>query len=337
MVRSALLLAFLTSSSAIATSLDAHDVDVTGVARVFLDELGAGEYLLSVVDALAPPIVDPASAVPERCEIVPDDLTPIRTVAGFVFRCETPLTFDDALKLPWSLAGAVVVARWIDGDEASRYFRGSGREIAVPLTQLRAGGGSTSRVSSAFFILGVEHIVFGIDHLFFVFGLLMLVQGFWSLVRTVTAFTIAHSITLAATVLGYLSLPAGPVEAAIALSIVLLAREIIVGRRERDTLVHRHPWAVALVFGLLHGFGFAGALGEIGLRSQDVPLALLSFNIGVEAGQLAFVALVVLAHQIAVRRVPGEVFSRARLPLGYALGVIATFWFLGRLPDVWIG
>ena len=152
--------------------------------------------------------------------------------------------------------------------------------------------------------------------------------------KTITAFTIAHSITLAAAVMGVVTLDRGPVEAAIALSIVLLAREIVVGYSGHTHLVHRRPWLVAFVFGLLHGLGFAGALGEIGLRSADVPLALLTFNLGVEAGQLAFVVLLVLLN-----RMVGETL-RFRVPrfepaLGYALGGLAMLWLFDRLPAVW--
>ncbi|MQA91179.1 MAG: hypothetical protein GEU90_13260 [Gemmatimonas sp.] len=136
-----------------------------------------------------------------------------------------------------------------------------------------------------------------------------------------------------AAVLDVVPVESGPVEAAIALSIVLLAREIVMGNRGEKHLVHRKPWLVAFAFGLLHGLGFAGALGEIGLRNSDVPLALLSFNVGVEAGQLAFVAALVL-----VQRIGGQGL-RSRLPrlepaLGYALGALAMFWLFGRLPAV---
>jgi hydrogenase/urease accessory protein HupE len=202
------------------------------------------------------------------------------------------------------------------------------------LGDLLAGAGSGFRLAERYFALGTEHILLGIDHLLFVLGLLLLVRGAGPLVKTITAFTIAHSITLAAAVMGVVTLDRGPVEAAIALSIVLLAREIVVGYSGHTHLVHRRPWLVAFVFGLLHGLGFAGALGEIGLRSADVPLALLTFNLGVEAGQLAFVVLLVLLN-----RMVGETL-RFRVPrfepaLGYALGGLAMLWLFDRLPAVW--
>jgi hypothetical protein len=246
--------------------------------------------------------------------------------------------------LPWSLPGVVVLARWNDGTEASAYFRGDGARVVVELGALRAAAGSRWQLASRYFGLGWEHILFGIDHLLFVAGLLLLVHGAGTLVKTITAFTVAHSITLGVAALGYVRVPAAPVEAAIALSIVLLARELVVGTAGRVHLIHRRPWIVAFVFGLLHGFGFAGALGDLGLRAGDVPLALLFFNLGVEAGQLAFVraalaALALASSAFAVRgRAAAADFSGAswrpavQLAIGYAIGVIATRWLIERLP-----
>ena len=182
--------------------------------------------------------------------------------------------------------------------------------------------------------IGTEHILLGIDHLLFVLGLLLLVRGFIPLVKTVTAFTVAHSFTLGASVLGYIPLDRSAIEATIALSIVLLAREIVAADRGVIHLTHRKPWLVAFVFGLLHGLGLAGALGEIGLPDTAIPLALLFFNLGVEAGQLLFVLLLLAAHSLL------KDVIRARLPkmepiLGYALGALATLWFFDRLPGIW--
>ncbi|MBI4541169.1 MAG: HupE/UreJ family protein [Gemmatimonadetes bacterium] len=321
-------------SSATAVVAAAHDVDVTSVARLFLDQVGERRYLLSVVDTRVPPIMDVRGVLPQRCALLPAEAAGIRVVAGFAFDCEEGLNFDDVITLPWGLAGVVVVARWSDGTDASAYFRGDGRAVPIRLADLRAGAGSTGRLASRYFALGGEHILFGIDHLLFVLGLLLLVRGLWPLVKTVTAFTVAHSITLGAAVLGYVPVQRAPVEAAIALSIVLLAREIVVGHRGRVHLVHRQPWLVAFIFGLLHGLGFAGALGEIGLRSSDIPLALLFFNLGVEAGQLAFVTVLVVLNHV-MRRAARTLLPRLEPVVGYALGTLATLWFLDRLPAVW--
>ena len=312
----------------------AHDIDVTSVARVFLDEIGDRRYLLSVVDARVPPILDRPGVLPARCAPVAVEDLDIRVVSGFVFECDTVLNTDDVLTLPWSLAGVVVLARWADGSAASAYFRGRRGSVPVELADLRAGPGSRLGLAGTYLALGTEHILGGIDHLLFVLGLLVLVSGFGALVKTITAFTVAHSITLGASVLGYIPIDRAPIEAAIALSIVLLAREIVVGYQGRVHLTHRKPWLVAFVFGLLHGLGFAGALGELGLPGSAIPLALLFFNLGVEAGQLLFVLVLLALHRLL------QGTTRARLPkwepvLGYALGALATLWFFDRLPAIW--
>jgi hypothetical protein len=315
----------------------AHDVDVTSVARVFLDQLGDRRYLLSVVDARVPPIVDPRGVLPARCAPVPPEEAEVLVVAGFVFECDTPLASEDELVLPWSLAGVVVLARWAEGPTTSAYFRGAQGSVRVALGGLRAEPGSWARVAGTYFVLGAEHILLGVDHLLFVLGLLLLVRGASALVKTVTAFTVAHSVTLGASVLGYIPLDRAPIEAAIALSIVLLAREIVMAGRGFSHLTHRKPWLVAFVFGLLHGLGFAGALGDIGLPASAIPLALLFFNLGVEAGQLAFVFAVLALHRVVARRALETRLTRLEPALGYALGALATLWFFERLPAVWGG
>ncbi len=316
------------------TPLLAHDVDVTSVARVFLDEIGEGRYLLSVVDAKVPRITDPRAVLPARCTPVAAEDIGIRVLSGFVFECETPLAAGDVLTLPWSLAGVVVLARWADGSEGSGYFRGRRGAVPVTIGDLRATGGSVLRVAGTYLRLGTEHILLGIDHLLFVLGLMLLVRGFVPLVKTITAFTLAHSFTLAASALGYIPIHRAPIEAAIALSIVLLAREIVVAGRGPAHLTHRKPWLVAFVFGLLHGLGFAGALGDIGLPERAIPAALLFFNLGVEAGQLAFVLVLLAVHRLM------QGSKRSWMPkldpvVGYALGALATMWFFDRLPAIW--
>lgn len=185
-------------------------------------------------------------------------------------------------------------------------------------------------VALAYARLGVEHILLGVDHLLFVLALLVLVDGWRRLAWTITAFTVAHSITLAAATLGWVAVPPPPVEAVIALSIVFVAGEILRSRQERPGLARRSPWLVAFTFGLLHGFGFAGALGEIGLPQREVPLALLSFNVGVEVGQLLFVGAVLL-----LARVPA--LLRWRVPawwpqaLAYGVGGVAMSWVFERV------
>jgi hydrogenase/urease accessory protein HupE len=187
---------------------------------------------------------------------------------------------------------------------------------------------SWQQVASTYTMLGVEHILLGIDHLLFVLALLMIVEGWRKLVATVTAFTLAHSITLAAATLGFVKVPQSPVEAVIALSILFVAAEIIHWRQGRPGITRRKPWLVAFTFGLLHGFGFAGALTEIGLPEHAIPLALLFFNVGVEAGQLLFIACVVVAWS-ALRKFewPEWVW---RIPV-YGIGTMAAFWTIERI------
>jgi hydrogenase/urease accessory protein HupE len=179
---------------------------------------------------------------------------------------------------------------------------------------------------------GIEHILLGFDHLLFVLALILIVRSGRVLLLTVTAFTIAHSITLSLATLGMVRVPGPPVEATIALSILLLACEIIRGQRGRESLTAKRPWLVAFTFGLLHGFGFAGALTEIGLPQGDVPLALFAFNVGVEIGQLIFIG-VVLGALILARRIGfPPIVERFALPVAtYAIGILAAFWFIERL------
>ncbi|MBX7539689.1 HupE/UreJ family protein [Qipengyuania sphaerica] len=187
---------------------------------------------------------------------------------------------------------------------------------------------SASQVWRSYFVIGVEHILTGWDHLLFVIALVLLVGRAWAVVKAATAFTVAHSLTLAAVTLGAAGLPQRPVEALIALSIVFLAVEIARGTRE--TLTRRLPWLVAFVFGLLHGFGFAGALREIGLPEGEVPAALISFNLGVEAGQLAVIAAV-LVTLWGLRSVKPAAEARAIRLASYPIGIIGAYWLVDRV------
>ena len=186
------------------------------------------------------------------------------------------------------------------------------------------------QVISDYFALGVEHILGGIDHLLFVLCLLLIVKGKWLLVKTITAFTVAHSITLALATLGFVSVPQAPVEAVIALSILFLAVELVKQQQGKSDLAMRAPWVVAFIFGLLHGFGFAGALSEIGLPQADIPLALLMFNVGVEAGQLLFIAAVLLTIQLwkLVIKIEPSWLPRAT---AYVIGSLSAFWIISRV------
>lgn len=193
-----------------------------------------------------------------------------------------------------------------------------------------AGQQTTLEVAATYFLLGVEHILGGFDHLLFVLALILLIHDARQLVKTVTAFTVAHSITLAGAALGYFSLPQPPVEATIALSIAFVASEILKADPQAPRLSERYTWVVAFAFGLLHGFGFAGALKELGLPHSDVPMALLTFNLGVEAGQLMFIAAV-LTIFAGTKVILGTMPSFSRAVAAYAIGITATFWLVSRL------
>jgi hydrogenase/urease accessory protein HupE len=202
---------------------------------------------------------------------------------------------------------------------------------AQPTAQLygsaedRRGRGEIAR---AYLVLGVQHILSGFDHLLFVAGLLFLVGFRRRLIGTITAFTLAHSITLACSVFGLITLRSPPVEAAIALSIVLVASEAL---RQRDTLAKRLPALVSFLFGLVHGLGFAGALKEIGLPQSHLPLALFTFNVGVEIGQLM---VVLLAFGVVHLPVPRRWLGVARRPALYGIGALAAYWSIQRVAAI---
>ncbi|HET9473110.1 MAG TPA: HupE/UreJ family protein, partial [Steroidobacteraceae bacterium] len=189
-------------------------------------------------------------------------------------------------------------------------------------------------VARSYFVLGVEHILGGIDHLLFVLALLLIVRGGRRIFITVTAFTLAHSITLVAATLGWVRVPGPPVEAMIALSIVFVAAEAVQGLRGKPGLTARAPWVVAFSFGLLHGFGFAGALAEVGLPQTAITVALLMFNVGVEMGQLIFVACILGVGALLLRQ-SVKPPQWARVLPAYAIGTVAMFWVVERIGAFW--
>jgi hydrogenase/urease accessory protein HupE len=185
-------------------------------------------------------------------------------------------------------------------------------------------------VVGTYIVQGIRHILFGADHMLFVLGLLLIVKDRWMLLKTVTAFTVAHSITLAIATLGYAEVPVVPLNAAIALSILFLGPEIVRSWRGETSFTIRHPWVVAFAFGLLHGFGFASALTSAGLPRQDLPLALVSFNVGVELGQLGFIALILaLENSFRILEIRWPRWVQA-VP-GYTVGSLGAFWTVQRV------
>ncbi len=238
-----------------------------------------------------------------------------------------------------------VLARVERADGTSQTMRLTPSEPAFTVT----AAADTIEVVKTYFELGVEHILLGIDHLLFVLALLFLVRSWPRLIGTVTSFTLAHSLTLAAATLGWVHVSQAPVEAAIALSILFVAAEILRADKGQPGLAAHKPWIVAFVFGLLHGLGFAGALREVGLPEHAIPLALAFFNIGVEAGQLLFIAAFFALVWASTRLFPARPFmdgrratqttwnTTARLtsPAAYVIGTLASFWLIERTVGFW--
>ena len=226
--------------------------------------------------------------------------------------------------LEGTMTDALVRVEFADGITWTQRLTPHRPAATIPL------GDSPFAVAGVYLRLGVEHILSGVDHLLFVLALLIIARERWRLLTTVTAFTGAHSITLALATLGFVRVPPRPVEAVIALSIALVAVEIVRGRQGRVGITARAPWVVAFAFGLLHGFGFAGALNEVGLPPGHIPLALLFFNLGVELGQLLFIAAV-LSVVWLIRRVWARSPRWTELVPPYVIGTVAMFWVLQRI------
>jgi hydrogenase/urease accessory protein HupE len=223
---------------------------------------------------------------------------------------------------------ALLRVQLIDGSMRTTVLRPDSPSFLIPEKA------SKPKIAGSYLLLGIEHILGGFDHLLFVLGLLLIVRSTMLLIKTITSFTLAHSVTLAMATLGFVHVPQAPVEAVIALSIIFLATELSKQHRGETGLTTKAPWLVALCFGLLHGFGFAGALTEVGLPQTDIPLALLFFNIGVEVGQLMFVAGVLAVTWLIQK-------MKLRWPVwvehmpAYAIGSLAAFWFIQRTVSFW--
>jgi hydrogenase/urease accessory protein HupE len=232
----------------------------------------------------------------------------------------------DIVGLQATITDVLVRVQMLDGSYSTSLVRPSKPRIEIATSR------SSLEVATAYLMHGIEHILFGYDHLLFVLALILIVRGFRVLLITVTAFTVAHSITLSLATLGVVHVPGPPVEATIALSILLLACEIIRSDRGQPSLTAQWPWLVAFSFGLLHGFGFASALTDIGLPQGDIPLALFAFNVGVETGQLIFIAVILGVLQCARWiKLPVLVERHARAVATYSIGIMAAYWFVERL------
>jgi hypothetical protein len=253
-------------------------------------------------------------------------------------RAGTAWLFTARLQCTGGLAGKTIAIEGLEAfvtDVLVRMQRADGTVETHVLKPLQPsvtlqGAGEARRGASAYLYLGIEHILLGIDHLLFVLGLLLIVRDRWMLVKTVTAFTIAHSITLAVATFGIARVPAAPLNVAIALSILFLGPEVVRVWRGETSFTIRHPWVVAFAFGLLHGFGFASGLAQLGLPRNEIPLALLLFNVGVEIGQLAFVLIILLLERSFRLLQVNWPRLVQRMP-GYAVGTLGAFWTIQRL------
>jgi hydrogenase/urease accessory protein HupE len=297
----------------------AHDL---GVAQLTLRS--DGDTVLRLSAKLSTKVEPTTPQLPEGCVIeeqVERVVSRVTQVLEYRIRCD--LGLDGTLRLDWQREGALVAVRRSPGEEHSRYLAGRNGAILLDLAELFGRPKSGMQVAWDYLLLGVEHILIGLDHLAFVLTLTLLASG-WRLVKLITGFTVGHSLTLILATLGWIRVPIAPVEACIALSIAFVAREAMLPEAER-----RHDFWLVAGFGLLHGLGFASVLGELGLSTQDLILGLISFNLGVEVGQLLFVAAVLVAAR-SLRRLPFSMPDAGRwVTLG--LGSVALFWTLDRV------
>ena len=290
-------------------------------ASLSLSELEDGRFLVRwhASSATLQDTLGTAAVFPDPCRL-----------RGAHLECG-PAGLVGTLAFPWlegTLTRVMVDIDWRDGTRLLRVLTASSPTMRV--YGVRASGWAALRpIAADYTRLGVEHILTGFDHVLFVVALALLVRRRASLVTTITAFTLAHSFSLAVTVLGLVHVPSPPVEASIALSIVLVCAECL---RPGDSLTKRAPWAVAFAFGLLHGLGFASALLELGVPQQHVPVALFCFNVGVEVGQLGIIAAATGVRMLVARlRVPHDWMRRALI---YAMGGTAAFWSLDRIAAI---
>ena len=300
-------------------------------AYLQVDEVAPGRYQLlwrtPVLSGMRLPV---ALRIPQACRTVapptvqelPDSLLERRVCdAGTAGLSGQRIEF---VGLEATITQVLVRVQMLNGTHSTTLVRGSQPWVDIATSQ------GTLAVAGTYLSHGIEHILLGADHLLFVLGLVLLVHNRWMLIKTITAFTVAHSLTLALATLGVAQIPVPPLNAAIALSILFLGPEIVRSWRGESSLTIRHPWVVAFAFGLLHGFGFASALTSAGLPRQDLPLALVSFNVGVELGQLGFIALILgLEWSFRVLEVRWPRWVHA-LP-GYTVGTLGAFWTLQRV------
>ena len=309
----------------IAKTVSAHPLAPTLWA---MNEQAPGVFLVTWKSSLKPiPGLELAPVFPDKCQAT---TTPVGSKEGtgsllqWTMKCQPTLTINDSFSvsgLEGSPAGVLFRLRMLDGGSAHRMLDSAGPTYTIEEAP------SALDVMKNYIHTGIGHLLGGIDHVLFVIALTLLVGWNRRLFWTVTLFTLGHSVTLSLTTLGYVSFPVSLVESIIALSIVMAAVEIV--RRDRSSLFQRRPWIMSGGFGLLHGMGFAGALSEVGLPANDIPLALAAFNIGIELGQLAVICLFALVWK-SLAKLRTQWPDYIRVIPAYALGTLAAFWFWQR-------
>jgi hydrogenase/urease accessory protein HupE len=259
------------------------------------------------------------------CELkvsAPEAFTGTARLSRWTTHCDVEATTLTIEGLPATLTDVMVRIDRADGSTRNHLLRPESPSVDLA---------DPTPAATAYFKLGTEHLLFGIDHVLFVIGLVLFIPGFMDLLKTITAFTVAHSITLALSVLEIVQVPQAPVEAIIALSILFLARELVVDEHRRSVLTRTRPWIMAMLFGLLHGLGFAGVLAEIGLPREQLAASLFLFNVGIEAGQLiviaAMLSLLWIQRRWTTSHIPQHAFS-------WVMGCVAGMWTLDRVLGV---
>ncbi len=261
----------------------------------------------------------------EECvvsDVTPPTVTGVAIVHYLLAECDLGQTLIEIEGLQVTHTDVLVRHETMDGEVASFVLRPD-----QPVLDLKEGGAPTFD----YFVIGVEHLVFGVDHVLFVIGLFLFIRAPLALIKTITAFTISHSITLALSVMDLVKLDQGPVEVVIALSILFLARELVQEESKRSRLTLGRPWVMAFIFGLLHGLGFAGALADIGLPEDDLWLSLLLFNLGIEAGQIAVICLLAAIAWL-LRQVDWQ--KHFDKTAAWGMGYVAAFWTIDRVAKL---
>lgn len=309
----------------------AHDI---GVTEVILQEQPEFHYLWQIENPGSTSDAISAPRLPTHCQFM-ETQGNADNHSLYRFHCAKPLSTSDRIELSWRTEIVMVKAVWLDLSEHRATFLRDNEIIAIDLTRLSTASGSWQDTAMHYLVIGMEHILTGIDHLLFVLGILLLVTHLRALVLSITTFTLAHSLSLALAYLDWVNLNSAPVEACIALSIVVLALEVLRGQSGNYGFTWKYPWIICAGFGLLHGLGFAGALADIHVPSNEITLALLFFNLGVEIGQLLFVGTVLCGYfiWILLRKHRGWQFGSlptSRTACAYIIGSLASFWVIER-------